>query len=151
MKKVLVVLLMASVVQGSLLLGEYENLQEHLNDSMLTKTCLANSQVWSFLSDKHITNACNRLEEEFACAKRGEKIFPKINKNSDFYQQHPNFNQQVKDVKKSSWAHNIAIVLSTPGDRSEIYALLFVGQVNRESQKYYNALKKASIDAKLKK
>ncbi len=68
MKKVLALLLMASVAQGSLLLGtEYENLQTHLSDSAITRECLEVSQDWLPYNVKNSFKAleCCSLNYEF--------------------------------------------------------------------------------------
>lgn len=127
MKKIVALLLIASVAQGSLLLGEYENLQVYLTNSEITKVCLANPQR---RSDSEKTKACNFLEKEFARV-REEQLVYKSNDLSD---------QQSKDEKKYLYTDYIVDVLD---DHNWGNTKCFVAKVTRASHEYQKALKRA--------
>jgi hypothetical protein len=87
MKKVLALLLMMSIAQGSLLLGEdllykhyiqelnviggFDNLQAHFEDAEITKECVEISRPWNMLynaltiNDSKDFSACYQLNKEF--------------------------------------------------------------------------------------
>ncbi|HLC06597.1 MAG TPA: hypothetical protein VJJ26_00275 [Candidatus Babeliales bacterium] len=155
MKKVLVLFLMASAVQGSLLagndgslydvlamwLGGYPNLEKHFKNSETTRTCIDASKPWNRLYSAFTINnrsdclACDDLNAEIFHFQQNfleEVCIKKSMSKDEFCSKYFNDNRLKHE-------HKISAVFDPVNLKSDC-------RVKQELNAYQNALKEATKD-----